>query len=85
MKLKQVPVQFSPFWQRFSFRCFAYTCFEALSPDMGKAASKTGGADSCFGPRRDQLALNEVSSPSFCFFFLLSNSSLQQTIYYYTF
>ena len=40
MKLKQV--RFSPFWQRFSFPCFAYTCFEALSPDMGTAASKTG-------------------------------------------
>jgi len=40
MKLKQV--QFSLFWQRFSFPCFAFTCFEALSPDVGTAASKTG-------------------------------------------
>jgi len=79
MKLKQV--RFSPFWQRFSFPCFAYTCFEALRPDMGTAASKTGVPTPVSG-RGAKLGFQ----PIFFLFFLLSNSSsLQQTIYCYTF
>ena len=85
MKLKQV--RFFPIWQRISFPCFAFSCFETLRPDMGTAASKSGVHTPVSGCGAIRWRLMRFLAYYFFLFFLLltNSSSFQQTISSYTF